>query len=194
MKLKSRQNPKWWLFADLQFSVALPSFILKYRPKYNFVSVNSVMPSLLLRSCAGWERLGTIFLRSVGLSDVGRVWKEGLLSLSWFKAVKRFFTFGSGAQRCSPFWRLSHLKWKDVSAGLLSGFCFFLLVSILKLALRCVFLNNTIALCHSAAVWNMKTFHFGLLNSGNPCKVKELWWAGAHDQEFQPALLISLEA
>lgn len=54
-------------------------------------------------------------------------------------------------------------------------FVFFLLVSILKLALPCGFLNNAIALCHSAAVWNKKTFHFELLNSGNPGKVKELW-------------------
>lgn len=119
MRLKSRQNPKWWQFANLQFSVALPIFVCICGPNYIYVSVNSAMPSVLLRSCPRWKRQNN-FVRSMGLSDVGRVWKEGLFTLSSFDTAQRSFTFGSGTQRSwcwwyspgySPFWGLSHLKW-----------------------------------------------------------------------------------
>lgn len=103
MRLKSRQNLKWWQFANLQFSVALPIFICICGPNYIYVSVNSAMPSVLLRSCPRWKRQNN-FVRSMGLSDVGRVWKEGLFTLSSFDTAQRSFTFGSGTQRSRCWW------------------------------------------------------------------------------------------
>lgn len=162
------------------------------------------MLSLFLRSCPGWKReIRNNFFEVSGIKWCGKsVKRESVLPLI-FNTVQRIFTFGSRTQRswcwwCSLFWGLSHLKWKDVSANLLSGFFFFFfqLVNILKLALHCGFLNNATALCCSTAavVWTMKTIHFELLSSGNSFQSKAdlvSWdsWPGVF-QPGQAALLI----